>query len=578
MSCCTNTYNLGCFNNCSIIAVGLCLTSGTYNGVFTYGNISTTITVTAIENEPFLFDLSLLNENATFTLAIYDENENQITLTIDSVDYDCFKVKTQVDSVKVTQGTIIGCTPMCKEIYDPNDENTAVLFTVAVDGTTITGDGTAGNPLIAIGGGGGGGIESIVAGDNITVDNTDPLNPIVSASGGGSSALFPNGIEFVNESRDFRASDAGKRLFVSGENAVISMPEVNPFAVGDYVGIINNGDNIISFTTEYGGEPIFSLKTGDGTTSECVILMNTEIEGSSWLFPISTSFKYDETDSKNKTALKYLYDKVQSMGSSALFPNGIKDVTESRDLQADDAGYILLLQATDEFTPTILNIAYPSPLENGQVFAVVNQQDISGQNNAYYDAGAGGNIKLAPSEFKIFTTTFVGDDNVSIPTNEAYLGESPIEKTALRYLYDKSQNAIPLSGTEVGKPVTGDIYFNDATSLVLNDGGGGASFRVGYSGVNTFLTFQTGSGLDYIGVNSDGVGASRGLVGGADYSANITDLDYTQKIYVDSLATSKQDALVSGTNIKTINGSSILGSGDMTVGGQVDILQIQMFI
>jgi len=194
MSCCTNTYNLGCFNNCSIIAVGLCLTSGTYNGVFTYGNISTTITVTAIENEPFLFDLSLLNENATFTLAIYDENENQITLTIDSVDYDCFKVKTQVDSVKVTQGTIIGCTPMCKEIYDPNDENTAVLFTVAVDGTTITGDGTVGNPLIAIGGGGGGGIESIVAGDNITVDNTDPLNPIVSASGGGSS----NGIDTIS--------------------------------------------------------------------------------------------------------------------------------------------------------------------------------------------------------------------------------------------------------------------------------------------------------------------------------------------------------------------------------------------
>lgn len=29
----------------------------------------------------------------------------------------------------------------------------------------------------------------------------------------------------------------------------------------------------------------------------------------------------------------------------------------------------------------------------------------------------------------------------------------------------------------------------------------------------------------------------------------------------------KQDALISGTNIKTINGSSILGSGDLTVGG-----------
>jgi len=33
------------------------------------------------------------------------------------------------------------------------------------------------------------------------------------------------------------------------------------------------------------------------------------------------------------------------------------------------------------------------------------------------------------------------------------------------------------------------------------------------------------------------------------------------------LANGKQDALVSGTNIKTINGNSILGSGDLTVGG-----------
>ncbi len=454
MSCCTKTYNLGCFNNCSIIAVGLCLTSGTYNGVFTYGNISTTITVTAIQNEPFLFDLSLLNENATFTLVIYDENENQITLTIDSVDYDCFKVKTQVDSVKVTQGTIIGCTPMCKEIYDPNDENTAVLFTVAVDGTTITGDGTVGNPLIAIGGGGG--IESIVAGDNITVDNTDPLNPIVSASGGGSSALFPNGIEFVNASRDFRASDAGKRLFVSGENAVISMPEVNPFAVGDYVGIINNGDNIISFTTEYGGEPIFSLKTGDGTTSECVVLMNTEIEGSSWLFPISTSFKYDNTDSKNKTALKYLYD--------------------------------------------------------------------------------------------------------------------------------QSQNAIPLSGTEIGNPVTGDIEINNAINLKTPNDGSTSFNLISFQKSAIQITVDNVTEAGILSVEAQQLAysstypLSKGLTGAQDFTANITDLDYTQKIYVDSLATSKQDTLVSGTNIKTINGDSILGSGDMTVGGQVDILQIQMFI
>jgi len=479
MSCCTKTYNLGCFNNCSIIAVGLCETSGTYNGVFTYGNISTTITVTAIENEPFLFDLSLLNENATFTLAIYDENENQITLTIDSVEYDCFKVKTQVDSVKVTQGTIIGCSPMCKEIYDPNDENTAVLFTVAVDGTTITGDGTVGNPLIAIGGGGGGGIESIVAGDNITVDNTDPLNPIVSASGGGSSALFPNGIEFVNSSRDFLSSDAGKRIFIQGENVSITMPEANPFAVGDYVGIIAQ-DYSCYFNTEYGGVPIYPLKSGDGSTSECVILMNTEFEEDAiWLAPISTS----------------------------LISN---------------------------------------------------------------------------------------DENTS-------------KKTALRYLYDQSQNAIPLSGTEIGKPVTGDIEIADEIkikSVDVSATDGYLKFKTGQfeqkttdnigltnseirsSGTSAFfrVTDNNTGFSNQISVSNVGIDVnstdplSRGLSAIQDFSPNITDLDYTQKIYVDSLATSKQDTLVSGTNIKTINGTTILGSGDMTVGGQVDILQIQMFI
>jgi hypothetical protein len=192
----------------------------------------------------------------------------------------------------------------------------------------------------------GGGIQSIQEGDNITIDNTDPLNPIVSASGGGSSTLFPNGIEFVNASRDFQASDAGKRLFITGENTVISMPEVNPFAVGDYVGIINNGTNI-SFTTEYGGEPIFSLKTGDGSTSECVILMNTEIEGSSWLFPISTSFKYDETDSLAKTALRYLYDQSQN----AIPLSG--EVTGSTSLSAIDKTAI-----TNKTTETIVGTDY----------------------------------------------------------------------------------------------------------------------------------------------------------------------------------------------------------------------------
>lgn len=36
--------------------------------------------------------------------------------------------------------------------------------------------------------------------------------------------------------------------------------------------------------------------------------------------------------------------------------------------------------------------------------------------------------------------------------------------------------------------------------------------------------------------------------------------------HLDSIG-NKQDKLVSGTNIKTINGKSIVGSGDITIGG-----------
>lgn len=40
------------------------------------------------------------------------------------------------------------------------------------------------------------------------------------------------------------------------------------------------------------------------------------------------------------------------------------------------------------------------------------------------------------------------------------------------------------------------------------------------------------------------------------------------------LASSKQDTLISGTNIKTINGSSILGSGNLTIGGSPTVLTL----
>lgn len=54
-------------------------------------------------------------------------------------------------------------------------------------------------------------------------------------------------------------------------------------------------------------------------------------------------------------------------------------------------------------------------------------------------------------------------------------------------------------------------------------------------------------------------GTFSGTSSGTNSGDNATNTQYS------GLAASKQDALVSGTNIKTINGASVLGSGDLAV-------------
>lgn len=56
-----------------------------------------------------------------------------------------------------------------------------------------------------------------------------------------------------------------------------------------------------------------------------------------------------------------------------------------------------------------------------------------------------------------------------------------------------------------------------------------------------------------------------------------SDTFYPSQKAVKTAVDAKQDTLVSSTNIKTINGNSVLGSGDLTISAGADILQIQVF-
>ena len=112
-----------------------------------------------------------------------------------------------------------------------------------------------------------------------------------------------------------------------------------------------------------------------------------------------------------------------------------------------------------------------------------------------------------------------------------------------------SADFIPLTGTEVGKPVTGDIYLNSELSLKFPSGVDD-SYGMLFSeqgAVGIYAGDSTNFIIGGLSVVKDAVAGStiiifdntsnpnfKGLSGSSDYTVNITDLDYTQKIYVDT--------------------------------------------
>jgi len=110
-------------------------------------------------------------------------------------------------------------------------------------------------------------------------------------------------------------------------------------------------------------------------------------------------------------------------------------------------------------------------------------------------------------------------------------------------IVDLADANIPLTGTTTGNPVTGDIELsgerflvaysvNGYGALVLNDDG-----SVGMQNYNGLYSQGINLSTDSLGIHiSSDNPISRGITTSTDYSSNITDLDYTQKIYVDTKA------------------------------------------
>ena len=118
-----------------------------------------------------------------------------------------------------------------------------------------------------------------------------------------------------------------------------------------------------------------------------------------------------------------------------------------------------------------------------------------------------------------------------------------------------SGDFIPLSGTVVGSPVTGEIEVVEAgRTIFLNNGEAENSLVIAEGGtsiiaedlINTYTAMiSVEPSLNKVEVNCDNP-ASRGLTAVQDFTPNITDLDYTQKKYVDQANSYSTDEIKTG--------------------------------
>ena len=137
----------------------------------------------------------------------------------------------------------------------------------------------------------------------------------------------------------------------------------------------------------------------------------------------------------------------------------------------------------------------------------------------------------------------------SIGNKNVYTNTGGEGKISVQSILDSAKlisgDFIPLSGTEVGNPVTGDIEFynsgEDITKyLKFNNATGGFIFGDENEFVSPnqlylfdgtyFLSISTAIDRLEIAANNPN---SKGIGSTSDFTANITDLDYTQKKYVD---------------------------------------------
>ena len=442
---------------------------------------------------------------------------NEIKSLTANYEWACVAVDVDVNVVSSSED---GCYDVCAtgDIPLPDFQPcTPCLTEVAVDGVTIIGNGTIGEPLVAIGGGGGGGVMTAIAfsidhlastGNQYVIGNVVWYNGNIYRCIANNDSLLPTnttywtnlgaGFQTIERPIDWNAS--------SGNNQILNKPTIPAPQV-------NSDWNSSSGLSEILNKPTIPTLTSDLTNDSGFITIGD--------VPPQVNSDWNSTSGVSEILNKPTIPPSQ-VNSDWNATSGVAEILNK---------------------PTITNgtVTSVNSGTNISVTGTATDPIINSLADRYKTSSVTSNSVTNGSK------SFAVDINLSyIPLQEILVVHNPAnhmhgEVTS----YDAATGALVVDI----KNHTGSGTY---TSWVLNLDGTPVDAITGSGTSNEIAYFTAARIIASLPV--------------ATYPS-LTELSYVKGVTsaIQTQINAKQDTLTSGTNIKTINSTSLLGSGNITI-------------
>jgi hypothetical protein len=569
---------------------------------------------------------------------------NEIKSLTANYEWACVAVDVDVSIVSSSED---GCYDVCStgDIPLPDFEPcTPCLTEVAVDGVTITGNGTTADPLVAIGGGGGGGVMTAIAfstdhltltGNQYVVGNVVWYNGNIYRCIANNDSLLPTnttywtnlgvGFQTIERPSDWNATTGNNQILnkptipaaqvnsdwnaTSGLAEILNKPTIPVLPAT----IVEDVTATAPISSSGGATPNISISQADGSTDGYLSSTDWNTFDGKFNVPTGTNTDYldgtgtptpfptiptgsvTSVDLTMPTAFSVTGNPITTSGTLAVSANGLS----TQYIRGD--GQLANFPTTSGGGSSVsyyLNGSVNQGTFGGSTYYEMSKTPVFGGGTTFTRTNAQGNGLIAQ-----FITDANDPSVLSIPAGnwnlELFFRASASGGSPSYYVELLKYDTIGLTFTSIANDsatpegitngTTLDAYFTalavPATTLALTDRLALRVF-VNTSGRTIELHTENGHLCQVITTFSTGLNSLNGLTAqvqnfavgtsGTDFGISSATSTHTFNLPTASatnrgaLSTTdwstfngKQDTLTSGTNIKTINSTSILGSGNI---------------